>query len=1623
MSASSAFSTTSFADTLDAAVTSDTLTGLYNDTYFWRVRATDDLGNLSPNSIVRGFLVDTQIGAVTLLLPAAGHETNAATPVVTWSALADSVGIDTYDVAVSKTSAFTTLVFSDSVDGLLTSDTITGLYNDTYFWRVRAIDDLGNVGAVSAANGFILDTQVNKVTLSGPASGTNTSDTTPTLTWIAISDSVGIDSYVVEVTSSPTFATTSFADTVDAAATTDTINPGLTSATYYWRVRAIDDLANVGANSDSFTIVIDTGVASVSLVSPADGHETNVATFAFVWSATNTDTFTWQLAASSAFSTITDSVVDTTATSVVKTVPSQDTYYWRVIGKNALGGMDTTAARRVTLDTLIAQVTAASPANGHETTSTQVVVSWSAVSDSTGIDSYVVEVSSSSAFLSVVFADTVDGLRTSDTATGLYNDTYFWRVRAIDQVGNVGANSAARGFLVDTGVAVVSLLLPVDAHETTVTSVQMTWSALSDSVGIDSYVVEVSASSGFASFFFADTVDVIRTADTVTALTPDTYYWRVRAIDDLGNVGANSTARRFTTDTAYSGPIWYVNDAWSAAADSFTAGGGSDTSFGAGSKSRPFRTITFAMTKVKSGETVLVDAGLYAETVVIDTDNFSLVGKDSNATVIDPPGDSSVSTLYAIYASGRARLVIKDLGVTGAYDGIRLDGVTQSTLSGDSAGFNGQSGFYLQLGSDTNTVTASRADFNSSYGILVAGSLNNTIQNNMASGSVFAGIYLLSSAKNNTISGNSVSANLQYGIGLVSGSTNNTLTGNRATANSLNGIYLSAGSNIIRNNHIGSNIKAGIEIFNADTIQVFQNDITGNDTGILIRGTSRNNIVAKNNFLANAVSHVYTQSGLAQSIGRNWYGTANESLILAKFNDTPSSFKPYRLALVDTAAGADTTAPASPGAVTLDTSSGGVITIRWTNPALNEETNGGSVGFAGVSVYRIKNRVDTEHWANALVWTAGASDTSWRDTTVTSDDTYYYRLTGRDAVSFINESFFTDTIFALIIPPPPSPSETISLISGDQQLGRVSTALSAGLRVRVTDTGGTLGAQYAKVVFTVTHGSGATLGTASATTTTLHTDVNGYVSETLVLGSNAGVYRVEARTDSGSTRKSTVVFTAYADGRDLPAGGSSAGLGWRMMGPNKAVSGWNFKNSTGGFANATVYEWRADQANVSSLNNSKYYAPSGDAVRGRAYWVKDATGGRAFVPTEGVGTLDTVSIRLSVGWNQIASGQYVYISWDSNVAFDSSGVSDTPLAQTDRFTPAVAADTSHGIIQNKAYWYTGSNYIFGPASETNSLVTMQLKPMVGFWLYVLKSCTMYIYPNPVSPDTTATEILNQAPGLRPVYPTLSAAYHDMGKTGGDQDWGIQIVAGAGGVTDWQNYIGVKSSADQRIAHNAMEAPGLAAGYLTLAVRESQKTSAQDAATATKSDHWMAAAYSSPITTGRTWDVRLSTDLGGAATLTWDNVASVPDQYEVYLIGGPNGPVNLRAAASAVIPVAGPALAGSALTLAVGQADYLAAFLSGSLSKDQTFVYPNPGPDAAGNMNFKFNLSGTADVSIRIYDVSGRMMKEIKTLGNAGSNTAPWDATNTFGQKLGSGVYIYIIEGAGTKLVDKLAIVR
>jgi hypothetical protein len=72
------------------------------------------------------------------LSPAAGASVSAPLT-ISWSAVTDPAGIIAYNWQVSASSTFGVVIAQNSTMGP-TQDTVSGLANGTYFWRVQAVN-------------------------------------------------------------------------------------------------------------------------------------------------------------------------------------------------------------------------------------------------------------------------------------------------------------------------------------------------------------------------------------------------------------------------------------------------------------------------------------------------------------------------------------------------------------------------------------------------------------------------------------------------------------------------------------------------------------------------------------------------------------------------------------------------------------------------------------------------------------------------------------------------------------------------------------------------------------------------------------------------------------------------------------------------------------------------------------------------------------------------------------------------------------------------------------------------------------------------------------------------------------------------------------------------------------------------------------------------------------------------------------------------------------------------------------------------------------------------------------------------------------------------------------------
>ena len=84
-------------------------------------------------------------------------------------------------------------------------------------------------------------------------------------------------------------------------------------------------------------------------------------------------------------------------------------------------------------------------------------------------------------------------------------------------------------------------------------------------------------------------------------------------------------------------------------------------------------------------------------------------------------------------------------------------------------------------------------------------------------------------------------------------------------------------------------------------------------------------------------------------------------------------------------------------------------------------------------------------------------------------------------------------------------------------------------------------------------------------------------------------------------------------------------------------------------------------------------------------------------------------------------------------------------------------------------------------------------------------------------------------------------------------------------------------------------------------------------------------------------------------------------------------------------------------------------------------YPNPFNPST---RIQFSILGSQNVTIKIYDYSGRQVKNLFYGGlQAGNYGFSWDASNDAGELLSNGVYLYVIEAGATQKTGKMIFLK
>ncbi len=284
--------------------------------------------------------------------------------------------------------------------------------------------------------------------------------------------------------------------------------------------------------------------SKVALTAPADNANSVALAPTFGWSpATDAITYELQIARRSNMKQKEVDVTGVTGTSYTLSgeLDESTTYYWRV---RAIGDANGPWSDVWSFTTgLLPGATAlSSPANQETGVALQPELVWQ---DANGATSYEVELSAASDFSSMVYSQSGIAGTTLTVPMVLDNETrYYWHVKSSNGVGE-GPVSGTNWF--ETIVSApdqVLLSAPADGATGIGTTPTFSWAS---TTGADSYGLEVSTSSGFATLLLQ--VDGI-TATSYNTPTPfpngTVLFWRVRASNVAGD-GPDSSIREFST--------------------------------------------------------------------------------------------------------------------------------------------------------------------------------------------------------------------------------------------------------------------------------------------------------------------------------------------------------------------------------------------------------------------------------------------------------------------------------------------------------------------------------------------------------------------------------------------------------------------------------------------------------------------------------------------------------------------------------------------------------------------------------------------------------------------------------------------------------------------------------------------------------------------------------------------------------------------------------------------------------------------------------------------------------------------------------------------------------------------
>ncbi|KXB09118.1 hypothetical protein AKJ35_01370, partial [candidate division MSBL1 archaeon SCGC-AAA833F18] len=415
------------------------------------------------------------------------------------------------------------------------------LANGVWYWKVAAENFTAGLENWSENTWtFRVDTVPPAApSLTSPDNNDNMNDNTPTFSWSATTpqdNSLPI-TYHIWIDNNSNFGSPEYENS-NVTTTSIEIESELNDDLYYWHVAARDNAGNTGENSENWIFRVDKLMPE--LVSPSDGENTNENTPTFKWdNAVTADNWEIWIDNKSDWATaIIDNETDNTYN--LSTELEDNVYYWRVRGYKDSDVSIFSSVWTFRVDTVSpAKPSQTWPTNGENTNDNTPNLEWQLVpSENSTPVLYRVHVSDNSQF---PYDNYGSGWVSDDNyqlTSELSEGTWYWRVQAKDNAGNIGDNRQT-SFRVDVTPPTISGLTESGVDKDSAT-IEWTTDEPADSI------VEYGKTQSYGSTK-SDTSLVTSHSITLTGLDPDnTYHYRVKSTDNAGNTTTTSD-QQFTT--------------------------------------------------------------------------------------------------------------------------------------------------------------------------------------------------------------------------------------------------------------------------------------------------------------------------------------------------------------------------------------------------------------------------------------------------------------------------------------------------------------------------------------------------------------------------------------------------------------------------------------------------------------------------------------------------------------------------------------------------------------------------------------------------------------------------------------------------------------------------------------------------------------------------------------------------------------------------------------------------------------------------------------------------------------------------------------------------------------------